>query len=183
MSSALKWGLITGMVLIVQSLISTVLGVGTDPSVSPFLGFLISAVGIIVTFFTLFTGIKEIRDTELNGYLTMGGAIKNGLKIALIAGLIAAVYTIIYAKFIDPGMMDKIIAAAEEQWTERNMTEDQMDMARKMMTIFRNPFLIAAMVILSTCFWGLIQSLIAGAILKKEAPPTLPMTPPSIPSV
>lgn len=183
MSSALKWGLITGMVLIVQSLISTVIGVGTDPKMSPFIGILISAVGIVVTFITIFMGIKEIRDTELNGYLSIGMAIRKGLKIALIAGLLLGVYSIIYSKLIDPGMMDRIMAAAEEQWQENNMTEDQMDMARKMLSIFKNPFLIAAFTILTTCFWGLIQSLIAGAILKKEAPPTFPSPPPSIPSV
>lgn len=183
MSSALKWGLITGMVLIVQSLISAVLGVGTDPSMSPFVGLLISAIGIVVTFITIYLGIKDIRDNELNGYLTMGEAIRKGLKIALIAGTILGVYSIIYSKLIDPGMMDRIMAAAEEQWQERNMSEEQMDVARKMMSIFKNPFLIAAFTIISTCFWGLIQSLIAGAMLKKEAPPSFPSPPPSVPSV
>ena len=183
MSSALKWGLITGMVLIVQNLISTLLGVGQDPSVSPFLGILLSIIGIGVTLFTIYLGIKEIRDTELNGYLTFGMAIRKGLKIALIAGILVAVYSVIYAKLIDPEMMDRLLAVQEDKWAEQNMTEDQIAMARKMMSFFKNPFLLAGLAILSTCFWGLLQSLVAGAILKKDAPPTFPTAPPSIPSV
>jgi len=183
MSSAVKWGLITGMVLIVQNLLSSILGIGQDPDVSPYLGILLTVVGLVISFFMIYMGIKEIRDNELHGYLTMGQAIRKGLKIALIAGILLAVYSVIYAKLIDPDMMDRVIAAQEEEWANRNMNEDQIEMAKKMMYIFKNPFLLAGIAIISTCFWGLIQSLIAGAILKKEAPPHMPMTPPSIPSV
>src|SRR5689334_15527975 len=123
MSSGIKWGLITGMVLIVQSLLSNVLGVGQDPSVSPAIGFLVTVVGIVATFFTLYMGIKEARDTELNGQMNIGLALRKGLKIALIGGIILGIYSIIYVKFIDPGMMDRIMAAQEAQFEEKNMSE------------------------------------------------------------
>jgi hypothetical protein len=34
---------------------------------------------------------------------------------------------------------------------------------------------MAAFMVLWVVFWGIIKSLIAGAILKKEAPPTMPV--------
>jgi hypothetical protein len=40
---------------------------------------------MIITFFTIYMGIKEIRDGELNGEMTTGIAIRKGMKIALIA--------------------------------------------------------------------------------------------------
>jgi len=180
MSIALKWGLITGMVLVVQSLISNLLGIGQDPNASKMLGYLLTAMGLVVTFVTIYMGIKEIRDNEMNGLMNTGLALRKGLKIALIAGLVAAVFTVIYMKLIDPGMMDRIMAAQEDQFREKNMTDDQIAMAQKMMGIFKNPFLIACIVVLSTCFWAIFQSLIAGAMLKKEAPPTMPPSSPVV---
>ena len=179
MSIAIKWGLITGMIMVVQSLISNLLGIGQDPNVGPGMGYLITAVGLVVTFVTIYLGIKEIRDTEMNGYMNTGLALRKGLKIALIAGLILAVFTIIYAKFIDPDMMDRVMAVQEDQLIKNNATEEQIEMTKKMMGIFKNPFLTAGIVVLMTCFWAIFQSLIAGAMLKKEAPPTFPPSTPS----
>jgi hypothetical protein len=179
MSIAIKWGLITGMVLVVQSLISNLLGIGQDPDAGSGMGILISAIGLIATFMTIYMGIKEIRDTEM-GYMTTGLALRKGLKIALIAGAILAVFTIIYAKIIDPGLMDRVMAAQEEQMMQRNMTEEQIEGTKKVMSIFKSPFLTAGVVMLMTCFWAIFQSLIAGAMLKKEAPPTVPPSTPSV---
>jgi len=184
MSIALKWGLITGMVNVFQSLITNLFGMGPGMKTNTGLNLLLVAVFLVITFIVIYMGIKEFRDEELHGEMNIGLAIRKGMKIALIAGLITAVYTVIYAKIIDPDMMNKIIAQAEEQWEARNMTEDQMNTARSIMNMMMNPFLLSGIAIVSTCFWGLIQSLIAGAMLKKEVPPTFPpSSPPSEPAV
>ena len=180
MSIAIKWGLITGMVLVVQSLISNLLGIGQDPDAGPGMGYLIAAIGLVATFFTIYMGIKEIRDAEMNGYMNTGLALRKGLKIALIAGLILGVFTIIYNKFIDPGITDRIIAAQEEQMIRKNMSEEQIEMGKKFLGFFKNTFFTACSVVLMTCFWAIFQSLIAGAMLKKEAPPTFPSSTPSV---
>ena len=67
------------------------------------------------TFFTIYMGVKEIRDHELGGYINVGLALRKGMAIALIGGLISSVFTLIYMNFIDPDMGDRILEGAEEQ--------------------------------------------------------------------
>ena len=171
MSTTLKWGLITGMVYVIYSLISNMLGL-QQGGMGMGLGLLANIVIMLATFFTIYLGIKESRDTDLNGYMTMGQGFMTGFKIALIAGLIAGIFAFVYAKFIDPDMADKMMSTAEEQWDEMNVPEEQREMSRKITGMFLNPVIMAPFMILWVLFWGVFKSLIAGAMLKKDPPPT-----------
>ena len=175
MSTTVKWGLITGMVYVISSLISNMLGLQQGGGGSMGLGMLVNILLFGITFYTLFLGVKEVRDTELNGYLNMGQAFRSGMKIAVIAGVIGAIFSFIYMKFIDPGMADMIMEGAEEQWDKMNVPEEQREMSRKITGMFLNPMIMAPFMLVWVAFWGVIKSLIAGSILKKEAPPTAPI--------
>lgn len=138
------------------------------------LGLLTSTLIMVATFFTIYLGIKEIRETQLDGFLTFGQGFKSGMAIALIAGIVSAIFTYIYIEFIDPGLIDKVMATTEAQWEEQNMPEEQMDMARKWMGYMMNPLIMSLIATVSVIFWGMIKSLIAAALLKKDAPPFIP---------
>ncbi|MEP6645529.1 MAG: DUF4199 domain-containing protein [Saprospiraceae bacterium] len=170
MSTTLKWGLITGMVYIIFSLGSNMMGV--QSSGSKMLGFGMGALILVATFFPIYMGVKEARDSDLGGYLTLGQGFLIGFKIALIAGVISAVFTLIYTKIIDPDFVDRMMAATEEQWDKMGMPEENRDTARKWAGYFMNPYILGVFSLLSALFWGLIKGVVAGAILKKEAPPT-----------
>jgi len=163
MSITLKWGLITGMVYVIFSLVSNMLGLQQGSGGSAGLGILIYLLQWGSTFFTIYLGVKEIRENELGGYIDIGQAFKKGMAIALIGGLISALFTLIYMNFIDPEMGDRILEGAEDQWS------------RKIMGIFLNPWIMAPFVIVWIALGGMVKSLIAGSILKKEAAPTVPM--------
>lgn len=175
MSTTVKWGLITGMVYVIFSLISNMLGLqqGGSGSGSMGIGMLVNLVLLLATFYTIYLGIKEFRDEDQNGRLTMGEAFKSGMKIAVIAGLIGAVFTFIYMKFIDPDMVDRLMAESEKRMDEMNVPEDQREMSNKITGIFLNPAIMAPFMLLWVAFWGIFKSLVAGAMLKKEAPPAI----------
>ncbi|MDZ4746874.1 MAG: DUF4199 domain-containing protein [Saprospiraceae bacterium] len=175
MSITLKWGLITGMVYVIFSLVSNMLGLQQGSGGSAGLGILIYLLQWGSTFFTIYLGVKEIRENELGGYIDIGQAFKKGMAIALIGGLISALFTLIYMNFIDPEMGDRILEGAEDQWDQANMPEEQREMSRKIMGIFLNPWIMAPFVIVWIALGGMVKSLIAGSILKKEAAPTVPM--------
>ncbi len=174
MSATVKWGLITGMVYVIFSLISNMLGLQQGGGGNAGLGMLVNVLLFGATFYTLFLGIKEIRDTELDGAITVGQAFKKGLAIAVIAGVIAAVFTAIYMMFIDPDLGERVLETAEEQWDKMGVPEEQRDMSRKITGWFLNPAIMAPFMLVWVAFWGAIKALIAGSILKKEAPPTAP---------
>jgi hypothetical protein len=174
MSITLKWGLITGMVYVIFSLINNLLGI-QDGGGFTAKALLSNGALFGATLFTIYLGIKEAKETDGRGYINFGQCIRTGMGITLITALIACVFTFIYLKFIDPSSIDKIMAMTEEQWEKNGMSEEQMDAARSYTSVLMTPWAFSLIVILSVLFWGLIKSLIAGAMLKTEAPPTVPM--------
>ena len=46
------------------------------------------------------------------GFLSIGEAIKVGVLVAVIAGVIGAIYQVIYATIIDPDYYDKVVEVA-----------------------------------------------------------------------
>ncbi len=175
MSTTLKWGLITGMVYIAQSLVSNLLGI-QQKGMGSGIGILMLVVVVAITFYTIYLGVKEQRDENQNGYITTAEGFKLGLKIAFIAGLMAGVFTLLYMTVIDPDMTDKMMEAAEEEWDKQGMDEDQRAMARKFGGMFMNPFLLAAFSVIWITLWGMVKGVIAGSMLKKDPPPTAPLT-------
>ena len=173
MSTTVKWGLITGMVYVIFSLLNNMLGIQPGGA-NQGLSFLMSVLLMLVTFFTLFMGVKEKRDSEMGGYMTFGQGFKSGMGIALIAAVIAAVFTLVYMMFIDPDMGERMMDGIEEQWDKAGMAEDQREMARKWTSMMFNPPIMTAFMLAYVLFWGVIKSLVASAIVKREAPPVVP---------
>src|SRR5687768_12758201 len=165
MSTILKWGLITGMVYSVIALISNLLGIQTG-EVNRSLGFILNFVLMVITFFTIYAGVKEFKQSDLNNTMTFGQGFMTGLKIALIAGAIAGVFALIYIQFIDPDMPEKIMSAAEDEWERKNMPENQREMARQISGYLMNPVFMTFFTILYTAFWGALKSLLAAKLLK-----------------
>ncbi|MDQ3017763.1 MAG: DUF4199 domain-containing protein [Bacteroidota bacterium] len=174
MSTVVKWGLITGMIYIAQSLVSNLLGI-QQQGMGSGIGVLMLILITGITFYTIFLAIKEQRDENQNGYLTTAEGFKMGLKIGFIAGLLAGLFTLIYMKFIDPEMTNRMMEAAEEQWDKQGMDDDQREMARKWGGMFMSPLLLAAIAVIWTSVMGMLKGVIAGSILKKDPPPVVPM--------
>lgn len=174
MSAAIKWGLITGAVYIVYSLVTTLMGMtpGKNDPGTMGIGALLNVVLFGITFFTLYLGVKETRDNEMGGYIDFGKAFRVGMKIALIAAVISSIFGLLNMYVINPGMMDEVKAAMEE--STESMSDEQAEAMGKWMGFMNNPILLAVFGILYVAFWGIIKSLIAGSILKKEAPPSFP---------
>ena len=170
MSTTLKWGLITGMVYVIYTLGSNMLGV--PESGNKMLQYGMGALILVASFFPIYLGVKEARDQDLGGYLTLGQGFLIGFKIAFIASVINAIFTLIYIEVIDPEFINKMMAVAEGQWEKAGMAEENLEMARKWSGYFMNPVFFTLMGLLYPLFWGLIKGLVAGSMLKKDAPPS-----------
>ena len=153
MSTKVKWGLITGAVYVVFSLINNLLGLMDEGGFT--LPALLSNTALFaVTFFTIFTGIKETKEQTLNGFITFGQGFRSGMGIALIASLIVFVFSLIYLYVIDPGMIDKVMEMTEESWDKQGMPEEQREVARKYTSMFMTPWAFSLIAIVSCIFLG-----------------------------
>ena len=101
--------------------------------------------------------------------MSLGEAIKIGVIIGVISGLVYAVYGLIFNYIIDPEFMDLMMEASRDKLLENpNMTEEIADQSMAMMEKFMNPLVGTAVWIALSAFFGLLYSLIGGLVMKKE---------------
>lgn len=129
----------------------------------------ISIISIVLTILVFVYGIKAYKNAN-NGFLSLGDAIKVGLAIAVIGGIIAAVYSYIHYSYIYPEFIEITKDQARIQMLDTNpdMTEAQMEQALKISGMFTTPLFFSFMNIIGSLFMGLIISLFAGLVMKKE---------------
>lgn len=162
---ALNFGVLLALLSIVLQVISYVLDVHIDrPWWLTVLQLAIS-IGVIVY------GIKAYK-TANAGYLTLGQALKTGLAISLVAGIIAVIFNFIFINYIDPEFVQKTLEFSREQMLEQNpdMPQEQIDMAMGMSEKFMSPLIMSAFAMIATLFFGFIISLFAGLAMKKNPP-------------
>lgn len=131
----------------------------------------VSIISLALTIVIFYYGIKTYK-TQNHNFLSIKEAIKVGLAMAVIGGVIAAAYAFVHYLYIQPEFVEGIREKAYQDMTAgtQNMSGEQLDTATTMMNIFTSPFFLATMILISQLFFGLIISLIMGAIMKKEDP-------------
>ncbi len=156
-------GVILGLIGIVYTLVVYFL----DLTLNKVQGYVFLVILIVALYFL----IKSYRDNYLHGQMTYGQAVGSGMVIFLYYSIITAIFTYILFAFIDPGLIDKQIAYAEEIMQKRGLPQEAMDTAMKIQQKMIKPGIIAPMSLLSSMLYGLIMSLIVGIFVKKEGNP------------
>ena len=165
---ALRWGLITGLILVVLSLVLQFSGV-VDPSTGK--GNWISMLLSIATmFFGLYMAITKHRDEDLGGHITFGRSLGVGMYTALIYSLIAGVFTLLYFTVIDPEMVDMIKNNAIAQMESQGMSDAEIEQGMSVAGMFMSPVAMTIMSLVSNMFLSFIFALIVAAIAKKDPP-------------
>lgn len=161
----LNYGLYSGIAAILISVVNYAIGNVYDPH------WWVMAAGSIISIALIVLGIKKVK--ELNGgYLSLGEAIKTGLGIALIGGLISVIYTFIFTSFIEPDFYKNMAEVSNQKLLEKypNFSDEQLESAQAMASKISNPTMTAAFGLMGSLFFGFIVSLISGAIMKKKNP-------------
>ncbi|MCC7303001.1 MAG: DUF4199 domain-containing protein [Bacteroidia bacterium] len=162
LNNASIYGLITGIALVVFSMILNMLEMRNSP-----LGWL----GMVIMAAGMWYGTTQWRDRSLGGYITFGKAWQAGTMISVFVGIIIAIFTYIYLTYVDPGSLDKeLIKAEEKMMDDGQMTEEQIQMAMDMTRKFMSPVILAITAVISYVIFGMLISLITAAISKKENP-------------
>ena len=127
--------------------------------------------GTVVLIAVIVYGLKAFKN-ENSGFLSIGEAIKVGLAISLIAGIIGALYNFIFMSYIEPDFVNQLLDTTRTQMVEQNpdMTQEQMDMALGISEKMMQPWIMFALGIISSLFFGFIVSLISGLIMKNNRP-------------
>ena len=158
-SIILNNGLYYGVVSVILSLIMYATGNHLEQNIiSTILGF------VIMIAFIVFAS-KQFKSNN-NGFMSWGQGVKIGVGVVLIGVVISAIYTYIFANFIEPEFKNQIIEQSIVKWEEAGMSSDQIEMSTKMTEDYFYLSLYGGMLI-GGLFLGFIFSAITSAIMKK----------------
>lgn len=126
---------------------------------------LISLVLIIIP---IFLAIKYKRDKELGGFITLKEVMKTGLFIAVIAGLLNAVFIFFYYKFIDHETLAQLTEQTESFMKKANNPQSEIDIQIISLKEFYSPFKQATGVLTGVLVAGILLSFICSTFLVKN---------------
>ncbi len=128
---------------------------------------------LLISILVLYFLLRSYRDHYNNGYITYGKSVGAGVVINVYAAIIAAIYIYVLYAFIDPGLMDKTLAVAEEKMVSRGMPDAAVEKALEMQAKMMKPWFTALMSIINSVFYGLIISLLVSLFIMKKGNPLL----------
>ena len=158
-------GLILGLIGIVYTLVIYFL----DLTINKVQGY----VFLLILIVTLYFLMKSYRDNSMHGYMTYGQAVGAGVVIFLYYSIITAIFTYILFAIIDPGLIDKQLAAAEELMAKRGIPQEAMDAGLNIQKKMMKPEIMAPVSIFGNMLYGVIMSLIVAIFVKKEGNPLI----------
>ena len=159
-STMLNYGLILGIVSILLSVSVYALGMHLDQD------WRVSVISFVAMAVIIVLALRNFKTINLN-ILSWGQAVKIGVGIAVIGGVISIIYSLIFMNFIEPEFMAQMLDKQRLAWEEANMTTEQIEGAEAMMKTFSNPAITSAIGIIASAFFGFVISAIAGAIMKR----------------
>lgn len=159
--TALKWGVILGIIFILYSTGIMLSGrLGNKPL--SYLSFIILAGGI-------YFAIREFKSENL-GFISFGQGLGLGTLTSVVASMISGFYSTAYTKFIDPSIPDQMLKVQIQDMEQRGYSDDQIEQALEMTQLFRNPGFSFIFVLFISILAGFVLSLIIAAIMKKDKP-------------
>ncbi len=161
-SNAMQFGLLTGLALIVFTLILFLAGTGDK---SP-----IHWASLVIYFGMMFWGVTNIRDRQLEGVMNYGKAFGTGFWITLFTAILVGIFMFFYMKYIDTGAVGRAVTAAENNILQKNpnISDADLDKALSMVKAFSNPVMSAIMQFIGNVIIRSVFSLIIAIFAKRE---------------
>jgi len=159
---ALKPGLYVGLISVGISLImwATI----ADMDMRQKLGYVV----LLISAFLFYKFTVDYRQNSMNGELSYGGSFKFQLSMSVIYAVINSIYTYVLFVILDPNMIEQIKEVAAQQMYDNNMSEEQVEAAIQMQSLFMTPTFMTITALIATFFTGLVIALIVSIFTKKE---------------
>jgi hypothetical protein len=161
--SSMNYGLITGLVIIIYSLLLYFIGMNLNQT----MGYLT----IVILALCIYLCSKQYRDKINGGTITFGQAFSLGILIGTFAAVLLSFFTFLELTFIDPTIVDKQLEMMQEKLLARGLNEDQIEQAVAMSKKWMTPGKMFIMSIISFAFYSALISLLSSALLKKNKNP------------
>jgi len=165
----LTFGLILGVILSINGFIAVNM-IMDNPNIetNDVLGYTI----MIVIFSLIFFGIRNYRNKQLNGTITLGKAFKAGALIALVGSTLYVVMWLFYYYLFVPEFLDKYTECVINGITRDGATTAEITAKTEEMSqfaeMYENPLFVIMVSYFEVLPIGLIVALISSLILKRK---------------
>ena len=120
---------------------------------------LLLLVGVFISIF--------LQRKAFSGFIDFKIALKTGVVYSITIGAFLAAFNFIYHKFIIPDAIDFFISEERNAWLDHNKSLEEVN---KYLVEYYIPTFGSFHVLMTTIIWGILISLLAGAILSKKKP-------------
>lgn len=166
--SGLQLGLLFGVIMVLEFIISYIIGL--EKLIASSFGVIINLLNyLILPFLFIYSGCINYKKSN-NGFVTFSECLKIGVSITVIAALIYAFFNLFF-NLIFPDFGEQILRITKSEILKKspNMTAEQIDMAISMTKKFMSQYIVFPVTIVMYAFFGLLYSLLVGAIVKKDS--------------
>lgn len=160
-STAMRYGLIVGLISVIYSMLLMLTDNGMNRWLSS-ISYLFLIAGMVMAF-------KYFKQHN-GGFMRYGQGLGIGTLMSLVAGLLTSVVMYVYVKFIDGSIMEKTMEMQRIEMEKRGMSEAEIDQAMEMASKFAGPEMILIGGTIGFVFMGFIIALIVSAIMKHNRP-------------
>lgn len=157
-------GLILGLIYVLIKVIDHTTSL--SPEIEQAGTYLFYLIFLVTIFFVI------ARFKKLNGnLLKLGEALKTGLSVAVISGLVVGIYILIHRYLIDPTPVDQLVEETRQKLAKNpDMSKNTLDTMMIGVKMGVQPWFTALVWLVMSALLGLVYSLIAGLIMRKEPP-------------
>ena len=159
---ALKWGLIIAIIHIIYTTFVNLFELWKMPKSSLLLGFLILIIGIVFS-------ITEFKKSN-KGFIEFGEGFGLGTLISTIVGIIISAFSLIYSRFIDTTLQQKVQDFNIEQMQQQGLSDEKIEQALEIGAKFSTPGITFIFGIILYLVVGALASLVISAIMRKSKP-------------
>lgn len=168
--SAIQFGVLFGIVMILELVISYVFNI--SPANNKGYGISINILNFfILPIALIFVGCNNYKNKINSGFISFSESLKIGVTICVIAALLYSIFSVVF-NMIFPEYVQEILNQTKQAILQQNpdMPKEQLEMALSWTEKLMKPVFVVPITIIMYAFIGLIYSLIIGAIVKKERP-------------
>ena len=109
----------------------------------------------------------------MHGQITYGQSFGAGLIICIYYAIIMAIFSYILYTVIDPGLVTKQLAMAEEGMVKKGLPQSVIDTGMAFTAKIMKPSIMVISGIFGNIIWGAILSLVISIFIKKEGNPLI----------
>lgn len=171
--SGVLYGVLFGIIMVLEFIIMYVIGMRSLVNTSA--GIIVNIANyLVLPILFIYIGCTNYKKNINNGFISLVESLKTGISITFIAALIYAVFSVIF-NFIFPDFLDEMLAITKDTILAKNpnITAEQLETGIEMTKKFMSPYIVIPSTLAMYSFFGLIYSLIVGAIVKNENPQSL----------